>query len=333
MAAATGGRIMIDLGLIDHLTGGRLGVRDIACPECGPTKRSARSQRREVLRIWRLEDGFASFHCARCGEKGAAFDRCSSPPDPVKLAAARRDAAARDQKLRTERLDKAQWLWSQRRPIAGSIAETYLRQARGYVGPLPATLGFLPARGEHPPAMIAAFGLAHEVEAREHIRRWEAERDKPLSTPSPNDPRPWEPGPWLPDSSLRIADADVVGVHLTKLRPDGSDRLRDDKAKITIGKGFVAPIVLAPPNDLMALTIGEGIEKVLADHEVSGAGAWAAASAVRLPGLADLVPGFIECVTVLVDDNEIGKTKSAELAAALDARGFEVRLTPTGEPS
>ena len=43
--------------------------------------------------------------------------------------------------------EKAAWLWAQRRPLEGSIGETYLRQARGYGGPLPATLGFLTAKG------------------------------------------------------------------------------------------------------------------------------------------------------------------------------------------
>src|SRR5262249_7694849 len=31
--------------------------------------------------------------------------------------------------------EKAGWLWRQRQPIAGSIAERYLREARGYTGP------------------------------------------------------------------------------------------------------------------------------------------------------------------------------------------------------
>jgi DNA primase len=53
---------------------------------------------------------------------------------------------------------KAAWLWSQRRPITGSLAERYLRETRGYLGPMPSTLGFLPPSkpGRHP-AMIAAF--------------------------------------------------------------------------------------------------------------------------------------------------------------------------------
>ena len=51
---------------IDHLTGGRLGTFDV--PECGPLKRSARNQRRAVLRVYRIQPGFAGYHCARCGE-------------------------------------------------------------------------------------------------------------------------------------------------------------------------------------------------------------------------------------------------------------------------
>ena len=61
--------------------------------------------------------------------------------------------------------DKARWLWRQHRPIVGSIAERYLRIARGYGAVIQPTLGFLPSRGDHPPAMIAAFGLADEPEA------------------------------------------------------------------------------------------------------------------------------------------------------------------------
>jgi hypothetical protein len=222
-----------------------------------------------------------------------------------------------------------------RHQLRGSIGEVYLRN-RGYDGPLPATLGFLPAWRDLPPAVICAFGMATEIAPAEHRWRWHAEHGKPLPKPSADDPKavPWTEEPWVPDSSVQIVDADVLGVHLIKLKPDGSDRLRDiENAKITIGRDVVAPIILAPINDLLALTIGEGVEKTLADHRVSGAGAWASASAARLPGLADLVPSYIECVTVLVDENDDGRKYSNKLAARLHARGIEVLLTPTGASS
>src|SRR5271154_6730862 len=125
---------MIGLDTIDQLTRPRLGTFDVPCPECGPLKRSTRNQRRPVLRVYRIEPSFAGYHCARCGEKGAALDRNGTPPDPIKLARARTQAAERDRTLKAERLSKACWLWAQRKPIAGSIAETYLRSARGYGG-------------------------------------------------------------------------------------------------------------------------------------------------------------------------------------------------------
>jgi hypothetical protein len=279
---------MLCLDDVDRITGGRLGVYDVACPQCGPAK-SARGARREVLRVWRLEDGFASFYCARCGEGGYAHDRHGPSPDPTKLARARAEREERDRATKARRLQLARWLWQCRKPLRSSIAEVCLRDARGYTGPLPATLGFLAPRGDHAPALIAAFGLASEA--------------------------------------LHIADDAVVGVHIIKITPDGSDRRRDiENAKITLGLGFVAPIVLAPPNDLLGLTIAEGIEDALTDHDLTGRGAWAAASAGRMPGLADLVPSYVESVTILVDDNDAGRTDSNELAAALADRGIEVLM-------
>ena len=129
-------------------------------------------------------------------------------------------------------------------------------------------------------------------------------------------------------------DVDVVGVHLIKLKPDGSDRLRDDpKCKITIGKDIAVPIVLAPPNDGLALDIAEGIEDALNAHQATGRGSWAAGGATRLPGLADFIPRYIESVTILVDDNDAGRRNSNQLARRAHARGFEVLMTPIGEPS
>ena len=131
-------------------------------------------------------------------------------------------------------------LWRRRQPIVGSVAERYLREARGYEGPIPATLGFLPPWREHPPAMIAALGLATEP----------------------------EPG------IIEIADAEIRAVHLVRLEPD--DRSRLDK--ITVGRGGLgSPIVVAPLNDGLGLAITEGIEDALSIHLATGLGSWAAA--------------------------------------------------------
>ncbi len=280
----------LDLDTIDRLTGGRLGTHDLACPLCGPYH-SMHGQRRKVLRVWRIEPGFATFCCARCGETGYVHDRHAPAPDPAKLARLRAEAAEHDRIHKIERLNKAYWLWRQRKPIAGSIAERYLRERRQIRRPLPATLGFLPARDDYSPATIAAFGMAHEV----------------------------EPG------VIAIADDAIKGVHITRLLPDGSDRERGDQAKIMVGHSIGSPITLALPNDLLGMTISEGIEDALTVHQSTGLGAWVAGSASRMPALAEVIPGYVECVTVLVDDDADGRRFAGELADRIRARRIEVR--------
>jgi hypothetical protein len=187
--------------------------------------------------------------------------------------------------------ERALWLWRQRQPVAGTIAETYLRSARGYGGPIPATLGFLPARGDHEPALIAAFGLAVE-------------------------PKP---------GVLAIDDDAVKGVHLVKLRPDGSGKAAVEPNKITVGRGAVgSPIVLAAMNDLLGLAVTDGIEDALSIHEATGLGAWAAGGASRMPALAAAVPDACDCVTIIGDDDPKGAGRRFALALAegLRARGF-----------
>jgi hypothetical protein len=280
--------VAIDLATVDRLTDGRLGTHDVPCPLCGPFK-SPHGQRRKVMRV---EPSFATFHCERCGESGYVRDQHASEPDSVRLAKARAEATERDGAHKADRLAKARWLWSQRRPIVGTIAERYLREARGITCPLPATLGFLPASRKYPPAMITAFGLAHET----------------------------EPG------VIAIADDAVRGVHLTRLLHDGSDRERSDKAKIMIGHSIGSPLVLAPSGDMAGLAITEGIEDALTMHEVSGLGAWAAGSASRLPAFANVIPSYIDSVTICVDDDPDGHRHSATLADQIRARCIEVRL-------
>ena len=165
-----------------------------------------------------------------------------------KVVEAKRQTAPKDtgDDVSRERA-KARWFWGQRRPIAGTIAEIYLRTARGYRGVIPPTLAFLPGAG-HEPALIAAFGVATEPEC----------------------------------GKLAIADVDVMAVQLVKLKPDGIGKADVEHQKIIVGKGALgSPIVLAPPNDLLGLAIAEGIEDALSIHAATGLGAWASGGAGR----------------------------------------------------
>ncbi len=190
--------------------------------------------------------------------------------------------------------DKARWLWSQHQPISGTIAEKYLRQARQITCPLPPTLGFLPSRRpDHHPAMIASFGLCDE-----------------------------------PEPGVLAAPRDVTAVHLTLLKPDGSGKVEVKPDKIIVGSPGNLPIVLAPPNDLLGLVIAEGIEDALTAHEATGLGAWAAGSAGRMAALADVIPGYIEALTIYAhdDDGKAGQRGAHALAAALRSRNIEITM-------
>jgi hypothetical protein len=201
-------------------------------------------------------------------------------------------AAAEQEQHRRRQLLKARHLWRYSIPARGTPVETYLRK-RGISGPIPNTLrGLPPGQVGRFGAMIAPFGLASEP----------------------------EPG------VLDIGGLDISGVHLTYVADDGGPaRNGRGNRKITIGVGHDLPIMLAPPNDGLGLAIAEGIEDALSVHEATGLGAWAAGTANRLPGLARHVPDWIECCTVIVDNDDAGRRGGAKLIEALQARGMEVR--------
>jgi hypothetical protein len=91
-----------------------------------------------------------------------------------------------------------------------------------------------------------------------------------------------------------------------------------------IGKSIGSPIVLAPMNDLLGLAIVEGIENGLTAYQSNGFGVWAAGSAGRLSGLAEVVPDYTDCITISIDDDEDGRANSRELARRLFERGLRV---------
>jgi hypothetical protein len=186
---------------------------------------------------------------------------------------------------------KALTLWRRRQPVVeDDPVWRYLREARVYDGPIPTTIGHLPARGEHPPSMIAAFGLADEP----------------------------EPG------MLAVRDDVVRAVHLTRLAADGSGKAGTAADKVTIGHGSVGtPIVLAPPNEQLGLAITEGMEDGLSIFRATNLGVWVAGSAGRMPGLADTIPGYVECVSIFAHRDPAGERGAHELAARLVNRGVE----------
>jgi hypothetical protein len=281
------------------------------CPRCGGTDRFAINLRKQVWNCRGCKRGGnitelvqhldgCSFRDAVARLTGEALETCDAAGDrkrdsktnqrPYERRAANAEAYERQQHK------KAAWLWSQRRPIGGTVVEKYLSEVRGYSGPAPSTLGFLPPSiAEHHPAMIAAFGI-------------------------PDEPEPGILG------ELR----NVGSIHLTLLKPDGSGKAELARPKLIIGRPLGWPIVLAPPNDLLGLAITEGIEDALTAHQVTGLGAWVAGSGGFMPALGERVPDYFEAVTIFAHADQTGQPGAQTLADALELRGLEVRIEGLG---
>lgn len=292
--------MIISFDQILDITGSRLGIVDAPCPICSHLRKPAK-QRLKVFRVYRDVPDFARYHCAHCEARGGISAAGVGVPTPKTSAEAdniRVDVAVREAAQVKVRRIKALTLWHRRLEAdPGSPAHVYLRRARGYGGKIPATIGFLPS-GHFPPAMIAAIGMAKET----------------------------EPG------ELAISDDDILGVHLTSLKSDGTGKAGTERDKIMIGKSVGAPIVLAPLNDGLGLAIAEGIEDALSIHEATGLGAWAAGSASRLPALASAVPSYVDCVTIVADADDAGSSNSQKLADGLASHGCDIRLiTPSNQ--
>jgi hypothetical protein len=122
-------------------------------------------------------------------------------------------------------------------------------------------------------------------------------------------------------------------VHLTLLKPAGSGKADVEPNKLTVGPSRGWPIVLAPPNDLLGMAITEGIEdgsSVVQATSCSGLvarlGVWAAGGAGRMPRLADVVPSYIEVVTIYAHADPAGQRGADELARRLIQRAVEVLI-------
>lgn len=283
----------LTLDALVALSGGRMGRTDAPCPACGPDRRNPLNRRRRVLRIWTEEPSFARYHCARCGVSGWARDDDAAPIDRGRLEALKVESDARDADYAARQRSKAAWLYGRAGPPR--LARRYLA-ARGITCDLPATMRELrPLRDGHHVAMVMPNGIPDEI----------------------------EPG-------VLGTIAKPASIHLTLLAPDGTAKAGTGRDKLMLGSSAGLPIVLAPPNDGLGLVIAEGIEDALSAHQATGLGAWAAGSATRLPALADHVPEYIECVTVLVDDDEAGRNNAGELVERLAARGIETITSQLG---
>jgi hypothetical protein len=255
------------------------------CPACGGTDRFSLNTERRIFNCRGFGGGDAIAMVRHA--LGLDFSRAIAFITGEERHVARRESSpTKPADSRQDRQKVVDQFWRRREPIVEATPPwVYLREVRGYLGPIPATLGYLPARGDFPPAMVAAYGLVSE------------------------------PGPGV----MAIADASVRAVHVTRLASNGRGKAGDE-AKITIGSPLGSPIVLGPPNDLLGLAITEGIEDALSIFQSTGLGAWAGGAAGYMPALAPVVPDWIDHVTIVAHRDISGTKNATKFEAALNRR-------------
>jgi phage/plasmid primase-like uncharacterized protein len=119
-------------------------------------------------------------------------------------------------------------------------------------------------------------------------------------------------------------DGELIGIHRTFLRPDGSGKadLDPDKAMLGRARGGAVWLALAAET----LMVAEGIETAAAAMQVSALPAWAALSTSGMVGL--VLPPVVRTVVILADNDRNGAGERAARSAAQRwlVEGRRVRL-------
>jgi hypothetical protein len=180
--------------------------------------------------------------------------------------------------------------WQRARPIAGSLAESYLA-ARGLRldDPTGRVLRFTAKRGrkspedkiEHHPALLAALSDGRSGE-----------------------------------------QCGIINIYL---KPDGSDRLRDKKGKTATGRAGGAVVMLSAFDEpTMGLVLCEGVETGIALFQDEMRPVWACGAAGTLRKFPVL--GGIKALIIGADPDKTGIAAAAELAGRWRAAGREVLI-------
>jgi hypothetical protein len=172
-------------------------------------------------------------------------------------------------------------------PIAGTLADTYLRSRGITLGGKTSALRF-------------------------HPKCWHREEGQTRSIPRP---------------SLIAAVTDGAGlcqgVHRTWLAPDGQGKAAVETQRRAMGHLLGNAVRLTPHDDILVL--GEGIETMLSVHEVApGLPVWAALSAGHLGAV--LLPEGLQRLYIAVDRDPAGQRAAERLSARASEVGIAVQV-------
>jgi putative DNA primase/helicase len=133
---------------------------------------------------------------------------------------------------------------------------------------------------------------------------------------------------WAMLSRIDDTDGELIGIHRTYLRPNGSGKAAVEPVKAMLGRAAGGAVRLAPAAEV--LMIGEGIETCLAAMTATGLPGWSAISAGGIEVLT--LPALIKTAIILADHDRNARGERAARTAAqrwlAEGRQVEIALPP-----
>jgi putative DNA primase/helicase len=123
---------------------------------------------------------------------------------------------------------------------------------------------------------------------------------------------------------------ELIGVHRTYLRPDGTGKADVEPAKALLGRSSGGAVRLAPA--AATLMVAEGIETAAAAMQATGQPAWAALSTSGMVAL--VLPSIVRNVIILADNdvNGAGERAARTAAARWLSEGRRIKIAMPPEP-
>jgi hypothetical protein len=196
------------------------------------------------------------------------------------------------------RRDQAARIWHASRPIAGTLGEVYLRDARGIIVASPDSLRLNPRL------------FRHILESLPDSLRF--------------NPRLFhaQTGIYAPAIVALIRDAagEPCAIHRTWLAADGSGKANVEPNRMLLAQQDGGAVRLAEVSS--AVVVAEGLETALSVMALFGQPAWAALSTGGMRALR--LPPSIRFVTIAADHDAPGLAAAQALAGRLEAEGRRV---------
>jgi putative DNA primase/helicase len=249
----------------------------------------------------------------RAGDGGRILLKCFRGCNYVQILAALRDAPAEHAKglpaseLKAsandkQRIEWARRIWREARDPRRTEAQDYLF-GRGFTGAMPWEMD---SRIDYQVRSQLRAGLAIPASLRFH---------RQLKHQS---------GACFPAmvAAIETNDGEIVGIHRTWLKPDGTGKAEVEPNKMALGreKGCAVHLSAGAPT----LCVCEGIETGLSILQATGLHVWAALGTANLAVVE--LPGFVREIIIAADHDDAGMKAASAAAESYRDRGFQVRI-------